>query len=192
MSSSEGSGNEVGDDQKLRVSGLWEILKRYDTYVGAVNFRCGLIASFSAAVFGTVILKAEKLLDGIGALHAVQSVLLLIVSLLALVSIYFVIKTIYPDLRSNLDKTNKHSLIFFKSVADNYKSSDYVAAIQSLSVDELERDLAIQIHEVAIITADKFKNIANAALTIKVMLCFLAGVLLVEVVGLSGVRLCFP
>lgn len=192
MSAPESNENEVGDDQKLRVSGLWEILKRYDTYVGAVNFRCGLLASFSAAVFGTVVLKAEKLLDGIGALRGVQSALLLVVALLALTSIYFVIKTIYPDLRTNLEKSNKHSLIFFKSVADNYKCKEYVSAIQLLSVDELEQDLAIQIHEVAVITSDKFKSIAKAALVIKAMLWVLAGVLLVEVVGSSGLRICFP
>lgn len=50
--------------------------------------------------------------------------------------------------------------------------------------------LATQVHKVAVITKDKFANVAKAATSLKFMLGALACAVILEVVQSSGIRLC--
>lgn len=180
----------IPDDQKIRISGMWDTLKRYDGYISTVNFRCGLIASFSAAVFGGVLLKADTILKPGTESSYLLAGLLAFLALLALMSIYWVIKTIWPDLSTNVGGVNKPSLFFFGSVAKEFDALTYASSVADRSIDEFEKDLAIQVHEVAQVTLKKFQVVSKAATCTKWCLLVMAVIVLVVVKDSLGVKLC--
>lgn len=181
---------EVQDDQKIRLSGMWDTLKRYDGYIATVNFRCGLIASFSAAVFGGVLLKADGLLALSDSRNYMLALMLATLAILALLSIYWVVRTIWPDLSSNTSGSDKPSLLFFGSVAQSYTVSEYVAAARARTIDDLEVDLAVQVHEVAQITLKKFELVAKAAKCVKWCLAVMGLIMIFVLLDSLGIKLC--
>ncbi|UUW72353.1 Pycsar system effector family protein [Pseudomonas oryzihabitans] len=178
------------DEQKIRISGMWDCLKRFDGYISAVNVRCGLIASFSVAVFGGVLLKADQLMHGGGTVELLITLFLAATALAALLSIYFVVKTIWPDLRTNVQGKNKPSIFFFGSIADNFTPDTYADALSGISADEFQRDLAIQVHEVATVTKEKFRLVSRAKTCVNIMVFFLICTVVLVVFNSLGVRLC--
>ncbi|MFK4135328.1 Pycsar system effector family protein [Pseudomonas luteola] len=181
---------DVDDDQKIRISGMWDTLKRYDNYIGTVNFRSGLITSFSAAVFGGILLKADQIIQSSSGLKIPIAMILLIIGLLSILSIYWVIRSIWPNLNTNKENKNKHSLFFFGSVAKNFSQESYARSIKEVTLDDFEKDLAIQVHEVAEITLEKFSIISKAATFVKWTLLFLLILLILLIIDSSGVHLC--
>lgn len=181
---------EVQDDQKIRISGMWDTLKRYDGYIATVNFRCGLIASFSAAVFGGVLLKADALLGLSDSRNYILAFMLAILAICALLSIYWVVRTIWPDLSTNASGGNKPSMLFFGSVAQSFTASEYAAAACIRTVDDLETDLAIQVHEVAQITLKKFELVSKAAKCVKWSLTVMGIIMIIVLLDSLGITLC--
>jgi hypothetical protein len=169
---------------------MWDTIKRYDGYISTVNFRCGLIASFSAAVFGGVILKADALLLGAPSAKYLLASLLVALGLLSLLSIYWVVRTIWPDLTSNVSGSNDPSLFFFESVANKFDASSYYDKQNKRTIDEFEKDLAIQVHEVARVTSLKFRVVSKAANCVKWSLAVMAAIICLVVVNSLGVTLC--
>lgn len=178
------------DEQKIRISGMWDCLKRFDGYISAVNVRCGLIASFSVAVFGGVLLKADHMIHGGGAVEVLITLLLAGTALAALLSIYFVVKTIWPNLKTNAHAKNKPSLLFFDSIANNFTAETYSEELRSITIDDFQRDLAIQVHEVATVTRDKFRLVSRAKICVKVMVALLICTVVLVVINSLGVKLC--
>ena len=182
----------IDDEQKIRMSAMWDTLKRYDGYISTVNFRCGLITSFSAAIFGGVLLKADELIKIGGGLDYFLVVLLCGLVFFSLLSIYWVVRTIWPDLSTNKSGVNKPSLFFFHSVASKFDSKSYADTVHSISIDDLERDLAIQVHEVAEVTTKKFKVVSKAAWAVKWSLLLMALIFVVVLKNSMGIELCLP
>lgn len=168
---------KVMDDQKIRISGLWDTLKRYDSYISTVNFKSGLIASFNTAVFAGVILKTEEITKLSVKLHSATALLLSLISLLSILSIFWVIRSIWPNLKSaslGNSKNQQPSLFFFASVSKNFTAENYAETLRTSTVDALEKDLAIQVHEVASLTLIKFRRIARAGwMTILNLICLI-------------------
>ena len=168
MEDGKSNNGALSDEQKLKITCLSDALKRYDSYIGTTNFKSGLLITFNAAIFGGLILKAGDLIKP-GYLKVWIILALIIISVLSLLSIAAVINTIWPNLKSasnaaRSEKTNEPpSILFFKSVADNFDATTYADRISSINYLELERDLAIQVHEVATVTLDKHVKIATAA-----------------------------
>lgn len=179
----------IEDHQKIRISGMWDTLKRYDSYISTVNFRCGLIASFSAAVFGGVLLKADALLTASQDLKYLLAGLLALLALLALLSIYWVVRTIWPDLRTN-HSAHGPSLFFFETVANRFDSETYFSAQQGRSIDDFEKDLATQVHEVAQVTSLKFRVVSKAARCVSGCLVIMGLIIAVVLADSLGVKLC--
>lgn len=155
--------NKVDDNQKLRISSHWDSLKRFDSYITAVNFKCGLIITLNAAVFGGVILKLKELASEPTPLLYPIYIIAGFVFLLSLLSIYMVIRTITPRLKSESTSSGVPSLFFFGSISKNFTSDQYSEASSSSSADQIEKDLAVQVHEVATITSLKMKTISYAS-----------------------------
>ncbi|NNB04291.1 hypothetical protein HBN83_00075 [Pseudomonas fragi] len=157
---------KINDEQKLRISSMWDSLKRFDTYIGSVNFKSGLLTTLNAAIFGGVVLKAETLVKSGSHYQLVLATLVALIALLSLASIYQVIKSIWPNLSSastGLKSSEPSSIFFFASISRNFTASEYANAVKSISLDQLERDISIQVHEVAVITDLKFKIMSRAA-----------------------------
>ncbi|WP_124350480.1 MULTISPECIES: Pycsar system effector family protein [Pseudomonas] len=180
----------VDDEQKIRISGLWDNLKRYDSYISAVNFRSGLLTSFAAAVFGGVILKADQLIQASQNLKIAITVSLLGIGISSLLIIYWVIKSIWPNLTTNKHKLNKPSIFFFGSVSKNFNAKTYAETLHDIPIDEFEADLAIQVHEVAEVTLLKFSTISKAANCAKLNLLLLMILLALVLADSIGIHIC--
>lgn len=157
---------KVSDEQKLRISSMWDSLKRFDSYIGTVNFKSGLLTTLNAAIFGGVVLKADSFIQRDSHYQIILIAVLVVIALLSLLSIYHVIKSIWPNLTSASTDTKPStspSIFFFSSVSRNFTAAQFVDAVQQKNADEIERDLIVQVHEVAAITDLKFKVIARSA-----------------------------
>lgn len=181
----------VDDNDKIRISSLWETLKRYDTYIGSVNFKSGLLASFNVAVLGGIIIKLDALSISINTYRwiALASTITIILSTCA--SLLWIIKSIWPNISSaSSDKSQPKSMIFFGSVAQHFSSDTYRASMSNRTATEIEADLCIQIHEVATITQIKFALISKAAKFSKLTLVALMILGLAFTLNHFGVVLC--
>ncbi len=185
---------KVSDEQKLRISGLWDSLKRYDTYIGTVNFKSGLLTTLNAAIFGGVVLKSDALITKESLYREALTINMVLIAILSLFSIYWVIKSIWPDLTSAstspAKKISDPSLYFFGSVSRNFSAESYADALRDSTVDKIERDLAIQVHEVAVVTSLKFKTISIASLFTKINIVALLAFGVIQVLQSSGYVIC--
>lgn len=183
----------VSDEQKLRLSSMWDSLKRFDTYIGAVNFKSGLLTTLNAAIFGGVVLKADTFIKNGSYYQFLLIAILAVIAMLSLLSVYYVIYSIWPNLASDSTGTkpsHSPSVFFFGSVSRNFTAAQFVDAVQQKTADELERDLIVQVHEVAVITDLKFKVIAKAARLTSWNLAFLLGFGFVQILEATGYHLC--
>lgn len=184
---------KVSDEQKLRISSMWDSLKRFDTYIGTVNFKSGLLTTLNAAVFGGIVLKADTLIQKGSHYQFVLISILAVIAVLSVLSIYHVIKSIWPNLTSastGPKGSEPPSIFFFSSIAKNYTATEFPNSVKTKNADELERDLSIQVHEVAVITDLKFKIIAKAASLTKWNLLALLAFGLVQILEVTGYYLC--
>ncbi|PKH35915.1 hypothetical protein BI292_08055 [Pseudomonas sp. 43NM1] len=181
----------MNDEDKTRISSLWETLKRYDVYIGSVNFKSGLLASFNVAVFGGILLKIETVNIYNGLYKWVILALLVTVFISTSVALYWVIKSIWPNLTSASNaKPVDPSMIFFGSVANNFSVESFKSTMAERSSKEIERDLCVQIHEVATITQLKFQLIAKSTLFSKITIISLVALAIATCLHHFGVALC--
>ncbi|TMP23746.1 hypothetical protein CWB99_23075 [Pseudoalteromonas rubra] len=170
-------------------SDLWDILKRYDSYISTINFKSGLLTTFNMGVFAGVLLKSGELLNVTGAYIYLIPLNLIIIATLCLLGVFFVIQSITPRL-SKENSLSVKSVIYFGAVSENSSSQEYANAFNDINEKELTDDLSEQVYEVAKITKSKFELIGKASSFTKCNLCALF-VLSVLVVGESaGVKLC--
>lgn len=159
---------KVSDEQKIKISCLSDALKRYDSYIGTVNFKCGLLMTFNIAVIGGVILKSK---DFIAHDYTECWVIMALIYIAAasFLGCLAVIRTIWPNITSastappSTENLESPSILFFGSVAKRFKAHEYAKRVGEIKYSELERDLAIQVHEVAVVTSDKFRRVSHAA-----------------------------
>lgn len=181
----------MNDEEKTRVSSLWETLKRYDVYIGSVNFKSGLLTSFNIAVFGGILLKIETLNISYAPYKWISLALLITIFASTSIALYWVIKSIWPNLTSASNaKTVEPSMIFFGSVANNFSAETFKSTMANRTSKEIERDLCVQIHEVASITQLKFKLIAKSSFFSKLTIISLLGLAITTSLNHFGIILC--
>ncbi|WP_122550499.1 Pycsar system effector family protein [Pseudomonas viridiflava] len=183
----------VSDEQKLRLSSMWDSLKRFDIYIGTVNFKSGLLTTLNAAVFGGIVLKADSFIKNGSYYQILVIAILAVIAMLSLLSIYYVIKSIWPILASASTGTKSSrspSVFFFGSISRDFTAAEFVDTVQQKTAAELERDLIVQVHEVAVITDLKFKIIAKAARLTVWNLIFLLCFGFVQILEVTGYHLC--
>ncbi|END0096858.1 Pycsar system effector family protein [Pseudomonas aeruginosa] len=183
---------KITDEQKTRISGHWDSLKRFDGYIGTANFKCGLITSLNAAVFGGVILKADQILSTSAETSKIILILLLGIVSLSALSIFWVIRSIWPNLKSASLSQGNPSLYFFASIATNFDAQRFAEQSKKYTADDIERDLAIQVHEIATITLLKMRHISTASsiTAVNIFTLLTLGVLLT--LKSYGIDLCKP
>lgn len=181
------------DYEKIKISALWDSLKRFDGYISTVNFKSGLLATFNSAIFVGVILKSSEILTAVnGAVKVVLLCGLIAISLISLLSIFWVIKSIWPNLSSSsLGSVSKeHSILFFASIAKNYNAQEYIDKIKGINFQDFESDLSRQVHEVAVVTSEKMKKISVASRIAVVNLMLLGFLAFVFIYEVSGIKIC--
>lgn len=179
--------------QKIRIAALWDTLRRYDTYITSVNFKSSLLITLNAAIIGSVIFKSDILSSDNNTLLILLAINLAFISLLSLGSMIWTIKSIWPNVKSaSIGKatTSDPSLIFFGSVSNNFNAESYCKKFQETPPSDYEKDLAIQVHEVATITTLKFKNISTASKLTTINLFGLAFFILIKIAQEIGPIIC--
>lgn len=181
----------MNDEEKTRISSLWETLKRYDVYIGSVNFKSGLLTSFNIAVLGGILLKIETINISYAPYKWISLAFLISIFISTSAALYWVIKSIWPNLTSASNtKPLEPSMIFFGSVANNFSAHTFSSTMKKRTSSEIERDLCIQIHEVASITNLKFKLIAKSSFFSKLTIVSLLGLAITISLNHFGVTLC--
>tara|TARA_Y100001968_G_C19383896_1_gene731779 strand:- start:855 stop:1385 length:531 start_codon:yes stop_codon:yes gene_type:complete len=156
------SNSSVNDFQKLRVSGHWDSLKRFDSYITATNFKCGLLTTLNAAILGGITIKLSSGQPSGTAIEFYIKITAVLISLFSVASIIMIIRTIKPRLGDNNTDTPP-SLFFFNDIAKNRNASEFHAQVINTSIEELEKDLCRQVYEVAVTTSLKMQHLADAS-----------------------------
>ena len=150
-----------------KSSFLFDVIKRYDHYIGTTNFKVGLMMSF----LGTIILgltvrimlltPTQSGLSFLGNVAILTSITTIVISLFAAIQLF---RVVFPNTKN--DCSDK-SLIFFGDVSSCENGSDgYFEKIKSATDDDLIKDIAVQTYNVAGVVTEKFRVLKIAVNTI--------------------------
>ena len=150
---------------------LWKILQRHDHYVQTTHERAPLLMGFNTFVVGGVILQWKTILaqyDAVPAVALLAGVLLAVIALSAVVSLWFVFKTVYPygtrgPGASGRSASSARSVIFFEDMRRFATPTEYLAAVDALGADGLAHDLAVQTRGLGIAASEKVEGLRLAA-----------------------------
>mgnify|MGYP000022829363 CR=1 FL=1 len=148
--------NDISNKQVF----LFDILKRYDHYIGTTNFKIGLIMSFLAAIILGLTLRIIILPlpeDEIFCFYILSILFSSLTILISLISAGILLRAVFPELQPS---ENNHSLIYFGNVAQIKGGENaYFKDIANATEHDLLTDLAFQTHAVAKVVNNKFKKI---------------------------------
>jgi len=150
-----------------KSSFLFDVIKRYDHYIGTTNFKVGLMMSF----LGTIILgltvriilltPAQSGLSCLGNVAILTSITTIILSLFAAIQLF---RVVFPNTKNNC---SDDSLIFFGDVSSCENGSDgYFEKVKNATDDDLIKDIAVQTYNVAGVVTEKFRVLKIAVNTI--------------------------
>jgi len=143
---------------KDKCSFLFDVIKRYDHYIGTTNFKVGLLMSFVAAIILGLSIRvilmgpSESDCNYLYYTASASSVLTILLSLIAAINL---LRVVHPS--SKTDKGYK-SLIFYGDVLATENGADgYATKIKEATPEEILDDLSKQTFMVAEIVNEKFR-----------------------------------
>lgn len=146
------------DDFGDKCAFLFDVIKRYDHYIGTTNFKVGLLMSFIAAIIlglSIRIILTEPSGSGCDYLYYLASASSLFTILLSILTAVNLLRVVFPNTKT--DK-NYESIIFFGDVCATDNGADgYVNKIKEATPDEIIEDLSKQTFIVAEIVCEKFR-----------------------------------
>jgi predicted ferric reductase len=175
--------NEIHIQEKIDF--LFNIIRRYDSYIGTTNVKAGLMLSF----MGTIIVflatrsisidPALKRLDFIYYAAVFSSIITILLSISASITLLMVI---FPNTK-NKNITNEKSLIFFGDVS-TYNTTSYYVKIKKSEMESLLQDLSAQTYILADIVNEKFRILKKAVwITYTVVPLFVISLILLTIAG---------
>ncbi|MDT3280371.1 Pycsar system effector family protein [Shewanella scandinavica] len=153
--------NELPNEQSVKteelkkVTFMLDVIKRYDHYIGTINVKAGLLFSFIVVVIWNVT-KYTAEITASGCLTKFLFVLAFVVILSGILSTYYLLSSIFPNLSSS---SYKRSLIFYGDVSKKYADKkEYIKEVNAASVDDVLDDLAGQAYDISNILLEKFSR----------------------------------
>nr|WP_319396431.1 Pycsar system effector family protein [uncultured Desulfobacter sp.] len=145
-------------DYTKKSNFLFEVIKRYDHYIGTTNYKTALIMSFLVALILGLTIRMLTLSGGSTphgiAYYAVAFVIYLTV-FTSLIVIFHLLRVIFPDTRN---PNTPKSLMFFGDVSNCEDGiNGYFIKINSTEEDEYLKDISSQTYVVAGIVNRKFR-----------------------------------
>jgi|TARA_Y100001951_G_C11285107_1_gene268145 hypothetical protein len=141
-----------------KCSFLFDVIKRYDHYIGTTNFKVGLLMSFVAAIILGLSIRIilmgppESDCNYLYYTASASSVLTILLSLLAAINL---LRVVYP---SSITDEGYKSLIFYGDVMVTENGADgYAKKIKEATLEEILEDLSKQTFMVAEIVNEKFR-----------------------------------
>lgn len=170
-----------------KCSFLFDIIKRYDHYIGTTNFKVGLLMSFIAAIIlglSIRIILTEPSESNCNYLYHIASAFSVLTILLSVFTAINLLRVVFPN--TITDKSYK-SMIFFGDVLATDNGADgYAKKIKEATPEEILEDLSKQTFIVAEIVSEKFRVLKIAVniavygvvpmLTVSLLLLILNGV----------------
>lgn len=173
------------DQESDLISRQFNILGRYDHYIGSTNFKIGLLSSFIAAVLIGMLSKVIGPVDNASMLEVSVLLVSALCAIAALLSLSFLIRAASPVLSSNVDR----SLVFFENVAAWPGGSEgYYKSFLAADDSEFLRDLTCQTVSVARVTQEKFRLIGRG---FKVFVRIVLPLLGLDIILLTASQLCY-
>ncbi len=157
-------------EEEDKIKFLWDVIKRYDAYIGTTNYKVSLLLAFCTSMLIGIIFKTKDIAGKFDCsiLSHIVYILSAIILVASLKSIYHLLKTVFPQTSSH---PTEKSLVFFGDVAKTEnKGFDYHKSILILTEEQIVKDLSFQVYELSLITSYKFNEIKEAVNTIKLFL----------------------
>ncbi|AHI30190.1 Pycsar system effector family protein [Marinobacter similis] len=146
------------DDFEDKCTFLFDVIKRYDHYIGTTNFKVGLLMSFIAAIIlglSIRIMLTEPSGSGCNYLYYLASASSLFTILLSILTAVNLLRVVFP--KTKTDKNYK-SMIFFGDVLATDNGADgYFKKIKEATSEQIIEDLSKQTFMVAEIVSEKFR-----------------------------------
>ena len=158
---------ETHDPDFARTDFCWRTLSRYDHYNGTVNSAVGIVVSLNVFILGGVMVEHDVFLAAKWTV-ATPAVLM---GLCAIVGLTCAVIAVLPDLRPSKPA---NSLIYFRSVARDWKHNECLEALISRDRHQAFADLAHQVRFLANVTNKKFKWLHRAYFSLAATLVLLA------------------
>lgn len=139
---------------------LFKVINRFDTYYTSINTKASVLLAFQVFIFASICSKYSEILPDYNKakyLFIFITIILLLIALVSLGSVFSIIYTIKPYLKSPNDKFEYSSNIFFGHIAYIQSSDFYENKVLKLSDGELVRDLSSQCYALAKGLNGKFK-----------------------------------
>lgn len=147
-----------GDTLKEKQDFLFDVIKRYDHYIGTTNFKVGLMMSFLVTIILGLTIRLMSLNITCGVCDVLYYLLVtstLLTITFSLISIINLFRAVFPNTR-NIG--GEKSLIFFGDVANSSDGGQgYFNSIKVANPEKLLKDLSTQTYNVACIVDEKFR-----------------------------------
>ena len=133
-------------DNKSKVSLIFDIIKRYDSYIISTNAKASLVIAFNSLILGSILFKSNDIISlycSSGAKIFI-GIIIICISISSLLSLGFVFKVVYPFLGEKIPDTSQHnSIVYFGSVS-KLNSTEYYERFELCNDDTLLKDLTEQ------------------------------------------------
>jgi len=151
--------------KEMQIEQARYLMDRYDRYLQAVDLKANIIAVYHFTIIGSVVFNYDDLkvlLGGSGEASVLFQLATIGVIAVSLISIIFLLLTIFPFLKSNTRKGKNHeSLIFFKSVHE-MGQKNFELKFSKQEDDDMIEDYRIQLFNLASGLSRKFKYLSTA------------------------------
>ncbi|WBU39674.1 MULTISPECIES: Pycsar system effector family protein [Marinobacter] len=146
------------DNFENKRSFLFDVMKRYDHYIGTTNFKVGLLMSFIAAIIlglSIRIILTEPSKPDCNYLYHLASASSLLTIFLSILTAVNLLRVVFPNTKTDKNFT---SMIFFDDVLATDNGADgYVKKIKEATPEEIIEDLSNQTFMVAEVVSEKFR-----------------------------------
>lgn len=154
----------VKTEELKKITFLFDVIKRYDHYIGTINVKAGLLFSFIVVVIWNVT-KNTIDLTSTGCVVKFLFLIAFFILLSGAISTYYLLSSIFPNLSSS---SYKRSLIFYGDVSKKYvDKKEYVREVNLASAEDVLEDLAGQAHDLSNILLEKFSKQKQAVNCLK-------------------------
>lgn len=175
---------DKNENMKDKIAFLFDVIKRYDHYVGTTNFKVALMMSFIVTIILGLTIRVMLLTpdqNGSSCIYYAAIIFAGATILCSLLTAVNLFRVVFPNTK-NEDSPN--SLIFFGDVSVCKNGSDgYFEKVKNAEMDNLLKDLATQTYVVSGIVSEKFRILKIAVnITIYAIVPLLAITLLLLII----------
>jgi len=149
--------NSENLDEKITYQ--FDIIRRYDHYIGTANFKIGLLLSFLIVILVAIVVRAVSIATQVDQLSILAGLVTLVCALTVLGAATYLIRAVSP----NINSASYRSYVFFVDVAA-WKGGEqqYYSDFSGEDKQTLLKDICFQTSSVAKIATEKFWLISCA------------------------------